>query len=170
MSANRHSSGKRFRRFTNRIFASLLTGLLLIPAIGCRTVPPLAPVNLNEPGWTVRQGQAVWKRQRQAPEIAGEILLATGPNGRAFVQFTKNPFPLMIAQSTAETWQVEAPMENKRYSGRGKPPARLIFLWLPRALAGQTLPREWKWQQLQNNGWRLKNEATGEWLEVYFTS
>src|SRR5436190_1004987 len=72
--------------------------------VGCRTAP-LPPVNLHEPGWTVREGQAVWKRDQNTPEIAGEVLLATRPDGCTFVQFTKTPFPMIIAQTTTNHWQ-----------------------------------------------------------------
>jgi hypothetical protein len=129
---------------------------------------PLPPANLKEPGWTVREGQAVWRRQRSEPEIAGEILVATRPDGRALVQFTKNPFPLLTAQSTSKGWQVEAPTENKFYSGHGKPPGRLIFLYLPRLLAGEHPPKGWTYQKTPENSYRLENQTRGESLEVYF--
>src|SRR5258708_3062502 len=51
--------------------------LVLLGVVGCRTAAPLPVVNLKEPGWTVREGQAVWRRDRKAPEIAGDILVAT---------------------------------------------------------------------------------------------
>lgn len=143
-------------------------GLLLLVMAGCRTVPPLPAVDLKEPGWTVRQGQAIWKRGPEMPEIAGEILVATRGDGRAFVQFSKNPFPLVIAQSTANTWQVETPTDGKRYSGRGKPPERLIFLSLARALSGDPPPKGWTWQATGDHGWRLVNTSRAESLEVYF--
>jgi hypothetical protein len=141
--------------------------LMLVCLSGCLTVPPLAPVNLQEPGWSVREGQAIWRMKRDAPEIAGEILIATRPDGWEFVQFSKNPFPMMVAQGTTNAWQVEVPIENKRYSGRGQPPARLILLYLPRVLGGQPPPKGWSWQKLENNGWRLENGSTGEMLEGY---
>lgn len=150
------------------ILAAAAVCLWFVLATGCRTVAPFPAVNFKEPGWTVRQGQGLWKRGRNMPEIAGEIIVATRPDGQAFVQFSKNPFPLVVAQSTANAWEVETPTDNKRYSGHGKPPKRLIFLYLSRALTGESLPRNWTWQKLENNGWRLKNPANGESLEVYF--
>jgi hypothetical protein len=141
---------------------------LLLALTGCLTGPPLPPANLAEAGWNVRQGQAVWRAQRSAPEIAGEILLAIGENGRTFVQFTKTPFPLVIAQATTNSWQIESPAQNKQYSGRGAPPQRLIWLQLPRAFSGQALPENWSWQN-SNRGWRLENRSTGESLEGYFS-
>jgi hypothetical protein len=85
------------------------------------------------------------------------------------VQFSKNPFPLVVAQSTSKTWQVETPTENKFYSGRGKPPARLIFLYIPRLLAGEPAPKGWTYERLPDNAYRLVNNQNGESLEVYFT-
>ncbi len=133
---------------------------LLFGTLGCHSVPRLAPVNLKEGGWTVREGQGVWQAKK-GREVAGEILLATSKDGRAFVQFSKNPFPLIIAQSTTNTWEVEIPTQNKRYSGRGLPPARLTWLYLPRVLSGQPPPKGWSWKTLENNGGRLENRAKG---------
>ena len=147
----------------------LLISLVWLGVAGCRTAAPLPVANLKEPGWTVRQGQAVWRRNRGAPEIAGDILVATRGNDRAFVQFSKTPLPLVIAQSTPKAWEVETPVQNKHYSGHGRPPKRLIFLYLPRAILGEPLPGNWLWQPLENNGWHLENRGTGESLEGYFT-
>jgi hypothetical protein len=142
--------------------------LVLFTATGCRTLPPLAPVNLSEPGWTVRQGQAVWQSGKERPEIAGELLVATKSNGEAFVQFTKTPFPLVIAQQVANHWQVQFPTQNKSYSGLGTPPSRLIWFPLAEALARKLPTDKWSWHQ-DANGWRLENRATKERLEGYFT-
>ena len=133
---------------------------------GCQTLPPLPAVNLKAPGWTARQGQAVWRRTRSAPEIAGEILVATRADGASFVQFTKAPFPLVTAQANPGGWEVTAPAQNRRYSGHGPPPARILWLMLPRALAGQPLPENFSWRA-DSNGWRLENGKTGESLEGY---
>ena len=88
----------------------------------CHTVPPLPPVNLTEPGWTVLQGQAVWRTKKDAPEIAGELFVATNPDGRSFVQFTKTPLPFVVAQTTTNSWQIHFVPNDKTYSGRGKVP------------------------------------------------
>ena len=152
---------------TFRLFYPLLGGIMFCAA-GCQMVPRLPPANLSSPGWQIREGQAVWRMKRDAPEIAGEVLLATAAGGRAFVQFTKTPFPFLIAQSTTNTWQAELPTQNRRYSGRGKPPQRLIWLYLPRLLSGAAPPKGWEWQQSEGNRWRLENRKTGEMLEGYF--
>jgi hypothetical protein len=158
-----------------RAFAPWFGGLgaaLLLPALGaagCRTASPLPPADFKQPGWTVRQGQAVYVTKRGAPEIAGEILLATRNDDRAFVQFSKTPFPLMIAQSASNYWELQVPAQNRRYAGHGLPPARLILLWLARVLSGQPPPKGWSWHS-DEHGWRLENPATGERLEGYLNS
>ena len=159
--------GARCGRDVTSFNMALLLSLLL-GTMGCRTARPLPPVNLKEPGWAVREGQAVWQKDRGAQEVAGEILLAQSNDGRAFVQFSKNPFPLLTAQSTTNSWEVEVPTQKKRYSGHGPPPQRLIWLYLPRALSGLAPPKGFSWAKLENNGWRLENSATGESIQGYF--
>lgn len=143
--------------------------LLVLSLPACSTVPPLPPLNLQEPGWTVRQGQAVWRMKRGGRELSGELMLATRPDGRVFVQFSKMPFPLLVAQATPNTWEVEIPVQKKRYSGHGRPPTRLIWLYLPRVFSGQPPPKGWSWQRLDNETWRLENRATGESVEGYLS-
>jgi hypothetical protein len=146
-------------------------GIFLAFAIcvaGCGTVP-MPSVNLSEPGWATRQGQAVWRAKKEAPEIAGDLMVAANPDGRSFVQFTKTPLPFVVAQSTADAWRIQFVPYNKTYSGRGVPPERLIWLYLPRCLAGLPPPESLTWRSLQNNGWHLENRNTGEFLEGYLT-
>jgi hypothetical protein len=146
---------------------SFIFFLLLFCQPGCQTIPTLPTANLAEPRWSVRQGQAVWRTKKDAPEIAGELLVATNPDGRSFLQFTKTPLPFVVAQTTAKSWQIQFVPENKTYSGRGTPPKRLIWLYLPRCLAGSPPPKSWSWQRLENDGWRLENQTIGESLEGF---
>jgi hypothetical protein len=144
-------------------------GVALVSAVlstACRTTP-LPPINLQEPGWTVREGQALWKRNKTAPELAGELLVATSRDGRSFVQFTKTPFPMIIGQRTTNHWQIEIPIQNKRFSGPGSPPKRLIWLYLPGLLAGESSPKGWSWNLLADKSWRLENSRTGEAVQGY---
>jgi hypothetical protein len=137
---------------------------------GCQTVPTLPIVNLSEPGWSTRQGQVVWRSKMNAPEIAGELLVATHQDGRSFVQFTKTPLPFIIGQSTTNSWQIHFVPSKRTYSGHGFPPTRLSWLYLPRCLSGFPPPKFWHWQEHpDNNGWRLENVRTGEFLEGYLS-
>jgi hypothetical protein len=148
-------------------FFMALAPLLVLCDIGCRSLPPLPPVNIQETGWQVRQGQAVWRLGREGREIAGEVLVATKDANRCFVQFSKTPFPLLLAQAEDDRWQVEFPTEHRHYAGRGTPSQRLIWLYLPRVLTGQPPPKDWRWHQ-DANGWRLENLTTGESVEGFF--
>jgi hypothetical protein len=158
-------------RLSNRNCLDFVAAIpfVLLLLTGCQTAHPLPPVNLAEGDWTTRQGQAVWRQRKAAPEIAGELIVATRSDGSSLVQFTKTPLPLVVAQSTSNSWQIQIVPNNKTYSGRGAPPSRLVWLHLPRCLAGLPPPKHWQWQPLENNGWRLSNQATGEFLEGYLT-
>lgn len=145
----------------------LFLALVFLPA--CHTVPPFPPVNVSDPGWTVRQGQAVWKPKKSAPEIAGELLVATRPDGRSLVQFTKTPIPFVVAQTTTNSWEIHFVPNNKTYSGHGRPPSQLSWLHLARCLAGIAPPKFWHWKQLDDGNWRLENHYTGETLEGYLS-
>jgi hypothetical protein len=152
-----------WNRRIHKCFCFLLLGLS-----ACRTATPLPKANLADPSWQVRQGQAAWRSTRSAPEIAGEILLATKPDGEAIIQFTKTPFPFVIAQRTTNAWQIEVPAQNKTYRFAGNPPARLIWFQLPRAVFDEPLQKPWRWNE-SGDTWRLENASTGESLEGYFS-
>jgi hypothetical protein len=159
---------KIFFKRASRTGAVMAAGMaLLLATAGCRTLGPLPAVNLKEPGWTVREGQAVWKRPHGGPEIAGEVFVAWR-QGSAFVQFSKPPFSLVVCQETPQGWEIKVPVENRRYSGWGRPPKRMIWLQLPGALEGRPPPKGWLWKITAGNDWSLKNPSAGESIEGYF--
>jgi hypothetical protein len=138
--------------------------LALLPA--CQTVPPPAPVNLSEPGWRVQQGQAVWRAHKDAPEIAGELLVATHGDGRSFVQFTKPPLALVTAQRSRARWHLNLP-PGYDLKGRGEPPPRLVWLHLAPFVRGAEPPARWWSERGAEGSWRLADAHTGETLEGY---
>ena len=153
-----------------RLALGCLAFLSAILLVSCSTlVGKLPPADLKEPGWTVREGQAVWHIPTGNREIAGDVMVATRPDGSSFVQFSKSPFAIVIAQENSNQWQVEFPPQNRHYAGRGKPPKRIIWLYLPKVLAGQVTPTGWTWHE-DASGWRLVNNANGESLEGFFNS
>ena len=139
----------------------------LLAMTGCQTVPNLPPLDLSEQGWTTRQGQAIWSANREAPEIAGEILVATNTDGRSFVQFTKTPLPFVVAETTRTGWQIHSAMNNRTYAGHGEPPGRVLWFHLPQCLAGSPPPRPWSWVAQPDGGWLLENQSNGEKLQGY---
>ena len=147
--------------------AFLALGLSALVA-GCRTAPPLPPADLSAPGWSVQQGQAIWKPTRSRPELAGELLFATQTNGNFLVQFSKPPFSIAAAQVVNGDWQIEFGNNGRRWTGRGKPPGRFTWFQLPRALTGATLKSNWRFTRTAPETWRLENWFTGESLEGGF--
>jgi hypothetical protein len=163
----------RLAAWANRGFFARKTPVLCALALlsltvfnGCFTAPPLPKVNLSEPGWNIREGQAVWRPDRKSPELAGDLIVATRADGSAFAQFTKTPFPFAIAQLSSNEWQIEFPPRNLRFAAHGKPPARIVWFQLLDALNGKPVAKNWTWQGTEAN-WTLTNLSSGESLEGY---
>ena len=138
------------------------TLLLALLATSCRTIPPLPAVNLSEPGWTLHQGQVLWRSQKDAPEIAGEILFATHGPGRTMLQMTKTPLPFVTVQTRGEEWEIEFVPQRRSFSGRGTPTPRLLWIHLARALNGTKPPEPLRFEQTEPHGFTLENPKTGE--------
>jgi hypothetical protein len=141
----------------------------LLLATGCGTVPAVPPADLSQPGWTTRQGQAVWRPGKAAPELAGDLVVATRDDGSCFIQFAKTPLPLVTAQVTTNAWRLYIVPTDTTRSGGGEAPLRVVWFCLPRCLAHLSPGKPWRWETLQDNGWRLSNPTTGESLEGYLT-
>ncbi len=149
-------------------FFRLLPLLVLLALTGCASPDLFGPVNLQEPGWRLQRGQAVWKPDSKAPEIAGEMLLAQHSSGRALLQFTKTPFPLVTAQVAPSAWQIEFPTRSKRFSGNVPPPDRFGWLHLLNAFNGVAPQPPWTFQsQEEDYNWRMENQKTGESMEGF---
>ncbi len=142
--------------------------LLSFFCAGCRTANSPPPTDFSAPGWSVRQGQAVWKPSSSRPELAGDLLLATNANGNFFIQFSKIPFPLATAQVSGGQWQIEFGADRFSWHGNGAPPNRFGWFQLPRALLGGNLNGNWRFTNVTTNSWRLENPHTGETLEGEF--
>lgn len=151
---------------------------LALALAGCRISPPPAPV-VGGPDWSLQRGQAIWQPSLEASPIAGELLVATHRDGEWMVQFSKTPFPTIIARSDGRQWTVQYYPQNRTVSGAGAPPADVLWLQLPAALAtgraelplrpqARPLPAPWQFETGASNGrWRLTNRVTGESLEGY---
>jgi len=145
-----------------------LLPLLLCLLSACSTTPRLPPADFSQPGWKVRQAQAVWTPKRGGPEIAGEVIIASQGDKRAFVQFSKTPFPILVAQTAPERWEMTFIPEQRTFSGGGRPWPRFSWLYLAPALRGETLPDKLIFHAVGNEGWRLENRSTGEVIEGFF--
>ena len=135
--------------------------------LGCASGPPLAPVDLTAPGWRMREGQAIWKPGADAPELVGDIVLATYSTG-SYVRFSKT-LPIVNARWEGDRWEAEFPPQNKRYSGGGNPPKRIAWFNLLKGMEGRELPEDWIFSEGADGSALLVNHKTGERLEVHFS-
>ena len=150
-----------------RRFAALGAGLGVLWGAACASpaARQAAAVDPSGPGWTVRQGQALWKPETDKPEIAGEVVLSTHPSAGSYVQFSKT-LPILSGRIGPAGWEFDATAENKRYSGRGNPPKRIVWLQLLRVLEGQEVSERWTVARPSNDFVTLENQFTGERLEI----
>jgi hypothetical protein len=148
----------------------LVVGLLAAVLTGCRTVPPAPPINLSEPGWVIRQGQAVWRPKPRESDVAGDLLVAMHRDGRSVVQFTKPPLPLAAAQRETNSWRVQFFAQNKVYAGRGEPPSRIVWFQLPDGLIGRHSDTNWFLARKPAGRWHLENLVTEEMLDGFLAT
>ena len=146
--------------------AALLLALVL--CVSCRTVPPLPAADLSAPGWSVQQGQAIWKPAQDRSEIAGDLLLATNIDGSYFVELIKTPFTIVTAESLGGRWQIEFGVGEHSWRGTGTPPKRFAWFQLPRALLDGRTAAPWRFEVLDSSSWRLEDPKSGETLEGGF--
>jgi hypothetical protein len=100
--------------------------------------------------------------------MAGDLLLATNVNGDFFIQFSKAPFTVAIAEVSGGKWQIQFGADEYHRSGRGAPPAVFAWFELPRTLGGAPPHARWQWQRRPGGQWRLENLRSGETLEGRF--
>jgi hypothetical protein len=128
--------------------------------------PHLAPMNTMEPGWRIQHGQAVWRPPSQKVEIAGDLEIATHPDGRKLITFTKTPFPIAVLQMSPKGWHISFPSEQKEFGAPGKPSTRLVWGELALCL-DKIKPRDgWQFERTGQQ-FRLENRKTAELLEGY---
>lgn len=141
------------------LFSCFLTGCESFHG-GRGTAPPV----IQGPA---REGQAVWRPQAGALELAGELLLVSDGQGAFLVQFSKSPLTLVTAWRNTNGWHIEFPPQQRSISGRGEPPDRFCWFQLGSALSGLPVTGDWRFEPGTN--WRLDNPRTGEFLEGYLS-
>jgi hypothetical protein len=148
------------------VLAGLLAlGLLVLSA--CQTSKGIASSDLSEPGWQLRQGQAVWRMPGHRPELAGELTFAIHHDGRCLVEFSKTPFSLVRARTANPRWEIEFPPQKLYFTGMGRFPSRLAWLQVCQALAGGDVRAPWSFNRRAQGSWCLENRRSGERIEGY---
>jgi len=155
--AERRGTGNR----RNRWLLSLGLAWALTGCVGWRP----APVDLADPAWNARRGQAVWHPADRDIELAGEWLGATAADGRGYVQFSKSPMLLAEVRVGPGRWSASFPFMRRRFQGVGAPPGRLVWAQWIRVASGQEPEAGWSFTGDLASGWRLEHARSGEWLE-----
>jgi len=147
------------------VWLSLLTVGFL--STGCQTGANNLLFRASGPGWRVQQGQALWRPGRHYPELGGELVVASHPDGRCAMQFLKTPLPMVLAQTSATNWLIQFPPRRMSFAGKNNPPPRFLWLYLHAALAGESLPNLVHFSRKPDGGWKLENVKSGETVEGY---
>jgi hypothetical protein len=153
----------------SRLVLWMIVSAVLALSTGCRTPVEIRRVDTSEAGWRVQEGQALWRPGRRYPEMAGELMAATHQDGRGYVQFSKTPFLILQAQTTQTHWAIAYPPQKRSFGGPGNPPQRFTWLYLQRALSGESIPAKYHFERRTDGGWRLENLRTGESIEGFLT-
>jgi hypothetical protein len=133
---------------------------------GC-FAPKLPPISLQAEGWHSQEIPAVWQRSSKAPEIAGELLVASHSNGARYIQFSKGGLPILTARESTEGWSIRSSLRRGVFGGHGHPPGSILWFQVP------SLPRTnavavkspWQIESSDGGGWILRHPRTGERLE-----
>ena len=159
------SSNSRRERLSVPVAFSLLAALLFLSGRQSAKIS-LFPADTGS-DWRVQQGQALWRPKRGLPEFGGDLVLARDDAGRTLIQFDKTPMAILSAQLTTNRWLIKFPQRDLGFSGRGSPWTRFAWLYLPAALDGQPLPKNFRFEKKSDGGWSLENSSTGEKLEGF---
>ncbi len=149
--------------------ALALLCLLTLLLAGCAGLT-LPEVNLDAPGWETWIGQALWKPAADRPSLAGELIVARRTSGEVLVSFSKPPFPIFTAQTSAAAWRLDFVERGRSYSGQGRPPKRFVWFRLPALLADAEAPRGWQVEHPAADEWTLEHEGRGEVIRIVLDS
>ena len=134
--------------------------------IGCAGTPRLPEVDLEDPDWSVRTCQVLWKSRFDRPELAGELLLAKHKNGDVYISLTKTLVPIFTAQTSGRRWRIAFVEEGRSYDGSWWPPEQFIWFRLWDLLDGVSPPEPWDVRTSDGREWQLMNANTGEKIRV----
>jgi hypothetical protein len=147
----------------------LIASAALLPTLlFCSCITPKLPAfETASPGWHISTGQAVWTPAPNTNPIAGDYLIATHPDGRVLIDFSKGSLSVASVRTTPTAWRIEIPSQNRRIGSRGLPPARSSWLVLARDQAGFPPPKPWTFTTTTNQSLLLQSTSSGESLELY---
>lgn len=156
---------KRPGRIEN-VLASLALALSVVCFVGCSRIIILPEVDLDDPKWTIWEGQALWTPRSDLTALAGDLIVARDPDRDVLVSFSKSPFPIFTAQTAGNMWRIDFIDKGRSYYGIGRPPKKFIWFRLPDLLEGASPPKQWEVEETAEGEWHLFNRKTGETIRV----
>jgi hypothetical protein len=123
-------------------------------------------VDLADAEWTVWSGQAVWRPRAERPSLAGELIVARNIRGDVLINFSKPPFSIFTAQTSEGSWKIDFIESERSYSGKGRPPKRFVWFYLPEILGGAPPPENWTAESAAGDEWKITNTKTGETIKL----
>jgi hypothetical protein len=110
----------------------------------------------------------VWRFGQTAPEVVGDVLVASRAGGELFAQFTKAHVTVAVARATPNRWELDLALFDRRLAGRGEPDERFALFQLARSIASGMVAEPWTFQSEDDGRWRLEHPTTGEFMEGYW--
>ena len=156
---------KRPHRIEN-VLASLALGLSVVWLVGCSRIVSLPEVDLDDPEWTIWEGQALWTPRSDLTPLAGDLIVARNPDGDVLVSFSKSPFPIFTAQTAGNKWRIDFIDKGRSYYGIGRPPNKFVWFRLPDLLEGASPPKQWEVVEIADDERSLVNRKTGETIRM----
>jgi hypothetical protein len=126
----------------------------------------LPDVDLDDPGWTVWEGQALWTPRSDVTALAGDLIVARNGDGDVLVSFSKSPFPVFTAQTEGNMWRIDFIDKGRSYYGIGRPPKKFIWFRFPDLLEGAPPEKHWQVDRVGDGEWSMVNRKTGESIRV----
>jgi hypothetical protein len=154
------------RRRTVQVLTGLCLFLSTAWGAGCSGIVTLPEVDLDDPKWTILEGQALWTPRSDLTAIAGDLIVGSTEDKDVLVSFSKSPFPIFTCQSTGTRWRIDFIDKGRSYYGFGRPPKKFIWFHLPALLDGASPPKHWEIGSEADDDWWLHNQKTGEKIRV----
>ena len=148
------------------LFAGLALYLSVAWGAGCSRIVSLPEVDLDDPKWTIWEGQALWTPRSNRSALAGDLIVARTEDEDVLVSFSKSPFPIFTCQTTGTRWRIDFIDKGRSYSGFGRPPKKFIWFQLPDLLEGASPSKHWEVAEETDDDWLLLNRKTGEKIRV----
>ena len=149
-----------------QIGTRLAPWFLLFGLVSCSRIVSLPEVDLEDPEWTIWEGQALWTPRSDRTAVAGDLIVARNADGDVLISFSKSPFPIFTAQTSGRLWRIDFVDKGRSYYGIGRPPKKFVWFFLPELIEGVPAFKHWEIQDVEDGEWSMSNRKTGETIRV----